>query len=286
MVKIITDSGSDITQNEAKELGIKVIPIVVIFDKDEYLDGVTMSNDEFYHRLSVNHEYSKTTQVNPATYQKAFEEELEKGNEVLCITLGSKLSGCYQSAIIARNILKDDRIHVVDSMAASVGQKNLVYLALECLKKGMDVASVASYLEKKREDIVVIAAVDTLEYLQKGGRISKAVAIIGNILAMKPVIELDDGQLKLAGKARGYKNAHNLLNKTIDKYHGIDFSLPLSVGYSGDNDELLQKYLEASKPIYESKIDHIPVLRIGATIGTHCGAGTVVLGFFRPENRK
>lgn len=281
MIKIITDSGSDIPQNEAEKLGIRVIPIVTIFDKEEFLDGVTITHEEFYHRMEDLHEYPKTTQVNPTTYQKAFEEELEKGNDVICITLGSKLSGCYQSALIAKDMIGSDKVHVVDSNSVCVGQRNLVYLALDCLAKNMGCDAIVSFLNKKKADIVVLAAVDTLEYLQKGGRISKTTAFIGNVLSIKPVIELEDGAIKIVGKARGYKNAHNLINKTIDKYDGIDFSLPLCVGYSGRSDDLLQKYLEASKPIYESYIQEVPVYGIGAAIGTHCGPGTIALSFFR-----
>lgn len=281
MVKIITDSGSDIPQEEANKLGIRVIPIVAIFEKDEFLDGVTITHEEFYHRMEDLHEYPKTTQVNPTTYQKVFEEELEKGNDVLCITLGSKLSGCYQSALIAKDMVGSEKVHVVDSNAVSVGQRNIVYLALQCLENKMDIDSIVTFIEKKKEDIVVLAAVDTLEYLQKGGRISKTTAFIGNVLSIKPVIELEDGAIKIVGKARGYKNAHNLINKTIDKYNGIDFSLPLCVGYAGKSDDLLRKYLEASKPIYESEIQEVPMYGIGAAIGTHCGPGTVALSFFR-----
>ena len=111
MIKIITDSGSDIPQNEAEKLGIRVIPIVTIFGKEEFLDGVTITHEEFYHRMEDLHEYPKTTQVNPTAYQKAFEEELEKGNDVICITLGSKLSGCYQSALIAKDMIGSDKVH-------------------------------------------------------------------------------------------------------------------------------------------------------------------------------
>lgn len=281
MVKIITDSGSDITQEEAKKLNICVIPIITVFSGVEYYDGVNISHEEFYKRLIDKKEYPKTTQVNPASYMKVFEKEISDGNEILCITLGSKLSGCYQSALIASSNFEKGKIHILDSNNVSVGQRNLVFLALDCLNKGMSVKQTFDILEEKKQYIVTIASLDTLEYLERGGRISKTTAIIGNMLSIKPVIELKNGTIKLIGKARGNKNAHNLLNKTLDKYGGIDFSLPISVGYSGLSSELLEKYLETNKDIYKNKINELPIYQIGAAIGTHCGPGTIVLSFFK-----
>ncbi len=283
MIKIITDSGSDISQEEAKKLNIEVIPIAALFSDQEYLDGVSISHDEFYKRLSEKKEFPKTTQVNPSSYMEAFEKEINNGNDVLCITLGSKLSGCYQSALLASNSFDKKKIHIFDSNSGSVGERNLVFLALECFKKGMSLDKTISYLEEKKKDSVTIAALDTLEYLERGGRISKTAAFFGTMLSIKPVIELKNGSIKLIGKARGYKNAHNLLTKTLEKYGGIDFSLPIAVGYSGQSKELLEKYLESNKEIYEDKIPEMPIYQIGAAIGTHCGPGTIVLSFFKKE---
>ena len=283
MITIITDSGSDIPQEEAKRLGIKVIPIITLFGNTEYRDGIDISYDEFYSRLENNHEFAKTTQVNPITYQEVFEEELDKGNEIICITIGSKLSGCFQSANIAKNSLNTDKISIVDSNSVCVGQRNLVYLAIGCLNKGMNRIEVVNFLESKKNDLVVLATVDTLEYLQKGGRISKTIAIIGGLLSIKPVIELQSGVIKLIGKARGYKNAHNMVSKVVEKYNGIDFSLPYSTAYSGNNRALLDKYLESNKELYKENTTSVPVYRIGAAIGTHCGPGTITLSFFKKK---
>lgn len=281
MIKIITDSGSDITQEEANRINIKVIPIVTIFSNVEYYDGVTISRDEFYHRLIDNKEYPKTTQVNPSSYMEAFEQEISSGNEILCITLGSKISGCYQSAILASSNFKKGKIHVFDSNSVSIGQRNFIYLALNCLNKGMTIEQTIAFLEEKKKYSITIASLDTLEYLERGGRISKTTAIIGNMFSIKPVIELKNGSIKLIGKARGYKNAHNLLTKTLEKYGGIDFSLPISVGYSGLSNELLEKYLESNKEVYQNNIKELPIYQIGAAIGTHCGPGTIVLSYFK-----
>ncbi len=284
MIRIITDSGCDIPVEEARRLSIRVIPILTIFDGKEYRDQIDISTDEFYRRLEVCHEYASTAQVNPAMYHQVFEEETKDGDEVLCLTLGSKLSGCYQSAMIAKNDFPDGKVTVIDTDSVSIGQRNLVYLALDYVNKGMSVSEIVPLIEKKKMDLVVLACVDTLEYLERGGRISKTAAFIGGILSIKPVIELIDGKIKLIGKARGYKNAHNQLVKAVEKYGGIDFSLPLSVGYSGSSRELLDKYVESSRHLYENQSEELQTYHIGAAIGTHCGPGAVVVSFFKGRN--
>lgn len=283
MVRIITDSGSDISQEEAKGLGIRVIPIITLFPDGEYRDGVDITIDDFYERLEKRHEFAKTTQVNPGMYHEAFEEEIKDGNEILCLTLGSRLSGCYQSALIAKNDFPDAKITIIDTYSVCVGQRNLVYLALEDIRKGMNMEETVRHLEAMKKRLVVIASVDTLEYLLKGGRISKTTAFLGSILSIKPVIELQDGVIKMIGKARGYKNAHNMLVKVVEKYGGIDFAMPFACGYSGSDRSMLEKYLESSKPLYENDTKEVPVYRIGSAIGTHCGPGAIAVSFFRKD---
>lgn len=277
MIKIITDSGSDIPQEEAKRLNIKVIPLTMILNSHEYKDGVDFSLDEFYKLIKKN--YPSTTQVNPLSYQEAFQEEIDKGNEILCMTISSKLSGCYQSAMIAKNNFSS--VTVFDTNSVCIGQRNLVYLALSLIKEGKNMDEILSILEKKKKDVVLFASLDNLDHLVKGGRISPSAAIIGTILSIKPVIELIDGTIVVAGKARGYKNAHNMLVKMIEKYHGIDFSLPVSIAYSGNSRDMLDKYLESSKYIYEGKISQLPIYRIGSAIGSHAGEGAIAVSFFK-----
>jgi DegV family protein with EDD domain len=283
MIKIITDSGCDISQEEAKRFNIKVIPIITIFSNKEFLDGVDITPDEFYSRLEEKKEFAKTTQVNPGMYQQAFEEEINQGNEVLCLTLGSKLSGCHQSAMLASNSIPSVKISILDTNSVCVGQRNLVYAALEDIQKGMNLSEITKDLEQKKKRLVVLASVDTLEYLVRGGRISKTAAMIGTLFSIKPVIELQDGLIRIIGKARGYKNAHNLLTKTIEKQGGIDFSLPYATAYSGREHDLLDKYLSEAQNLYMGKTTEVPVYRIGAAIGTHCGPGAVAVSFFRKE---
>lgn len=280
MITIITDSASDISQEEAESLHIRVLPITIIFDGKDYLDSVTISQDEFYQRLTVDKEFPKTAQINPACFQKAFQEEVDKGNEVLCITLGAKLSGTYQSANIAAMEFQD-KVLVVDSDNVCIAERNLVYLAIQDIQKGMSLKDIREHLDQKKKDLVIMAAVDTLEYLERGGRISKAAAFFGNMLSIKPVVAVKEGEVKLIGKARGYKNAHNLLTQLLKKGTKIDFSLPYAVAYSGNDKSLLNKYLETNKELYQDK--NLPIYRIGPTIGTHIGDGAVAVSFFKED---
>ena len=280
MISIITDSASDISQEEAKNLNIRVLPITIIFDGKDYLDGVSISHDDFYKRLTVDKEFPKTAQINPSVFENAFQEEIDKGNEVLCITLGAKLSGTYQSANIAAQSFSD-KVCVVDSDNVCIAQRNLVFLALKDIQEGKKLDEIKEHLDQKKKDLVIMAAVDTLEYLERGGRISKAAAFFGSMLSIKPVVAVKEGEVRLIGKARGYKNAHNLLTQLLNKGTKIDFSLPYAVAYSGCDKSLLNKYLETNKELYQDK--NLPIYSIGATIGTHVGNGAVAVSFFKED---
>ncbi len=280
MISIITDSASDISQEEAKNLNIRVLPITIIFDGKDYLDGVSISHDDFYKRLTVDKEFPKTAQINPSVFENAFQEEIDKGNEVLCITLGAKLSGTYQSANIAAQSFSD-KVCVVDSDNVCIAQRNLVFLALKDIQEGKKLDEIKEHLDQKKKDLVIMAAVDTLEYLERGGRISKAAAFFGSMLSIKPVVAVKEGEVRLIGKARGYKNAHNLLTQLLNKGTKIDFSLPYAVAYSGCDKCLLNKYLETNKELYQDK--NLPIYSIGATIGTHVGNGAVAVSFFKED---
>lgn len=282
MIKIITDSGCDIPQDEAKMLGIKVIPIITSFQGEEFLDGVTLTHEEFYKRLAESDTLPKTTQVNPSIYDQAFKEEIDQGNEVLCITLGSKLSGCFQSANIAKASYMD-KVRIIDSNNVCIAQRNLVMLALDLIKQGKSISDIESILNKEKENICILASLDTLEYLQKGGRISKTVAFIGSILAVKPVVSVKEGEVKLIGKARGYKNVHNLLMQFVEKTGGINFSKPLALAYSGTSKDMLEKYIQNSKALYKDYQNELSIYQIGCAIGTHVGPGAVCVSYFKKK---
>ena len=210
---------------------------------------------------------------------KEFNKAKEAGEAAVVITLASKFSGTYQSAMIAAAEYED--IYVVDSSSAAMGSGILVELAFRMIDEGKNAEQIAKALEEEKKMIVLVALVDTLEYLKKGGRISKAVAFAGGMLNIKPVLSVIDGEINMLGKARGSKMGNNLLVQEIDKAGGIDFSKPVLLGYSGISDALLKKYIEDSRHIWEGNLNEVRYTTVGSVIGTHAGPGAVVVAFFK-----
>jgi DegV family protein with EDD domain len=204
---------------------------------------------------------------------------VEAGDTVVAITLSAKLSGTYQSAVIAAAEFPG-RVFVIDSASAAIGTGILIEYALQLVDEGLSAEEIAQKLLAQRERIYVVAMLDTLEYLKKGGRISKTVAFAGELLSIKPVVSIEGGEVKLLGKARGSKQGNNLLVKQIQAAGGVDFSMPLLLGYTGLSDVLLQKYITDSAILWESYRKELPRTLIGSVIGTHVGPGAVAVAFF------
>ena len=275
--RIIVDSTADLVP-EIKER-VHIVPLTVHFGDEEYIDGVTIDHETFYNRLIESDVLPTTSQATPDAFVKEFDKIKEAGEEAVVITLASKFSGTYQSAMIAAS--EYENIYVVDSTSAAMGSGILVELAFKLLDEGKKAAEIALILEEEKKKIVVVALVDTLEYLKKGGRISKAVAFAGGVLNIKPVLSVIDGEINMLGKARGSKMGNNLLVQEIDKAGGIDFTKPVLLGYSGISDALLLKYIEDSRHIWEGNLNEVRYTSVGSVIGTHAGPGAVVVAFFK-----
>lgn len=280
-VRIITDSGCDIVGADNPQLD--VLPLSITFGSTVYADGVDLSHEHFYELLVEGDELPKTGQVNPYAFAQAIERAEHDGFEPLIITLSAKLSGTYQSACMAASEASLP-VRVVDSGHVTVSERILVEYALGLAKKGLGVEEIAARVEAARERVVVIGLLDTLEYLRRGGRISAAAGAFGEMLSIKPVITIENGEVKMLGRARGSKNGRNLLNQQIEASRGIDFSMPVALGYAGLSDTLLQKYIRDSRALWEAYPgDELPVHTVGATIGTHVGPGAIALAYFEPE---
>lgn len=275
--RIIVDSTTELMPEYRER--VKVIPLIVRFGEEEYIDGVTIDHKTFYEKLIESDVLPATSQANPDTFMRAFDEIKAAGESAVVITLSSKLSGTYQSAIIAAEDY--DNIYVVDSGTVTIGASILTELALKYLDEGMDARAVADKLEEDKKKIHIVALVDTLEYLKKGGRISKTVAFAGTLLNIKPVISVTNGEINMLGKARGSKMGNNLLVQEIEKAGGIDFSKPVLLGYSGLSDILLKKYIEDSRHIWDSNLESVRYTTIGSVIGTHAGPGAIAVAFFK-----
>lgn len=281
-VKIISDSACDISQQEAQKLGIIVMPLKTMIDGTEYLDGVTISTEEFYEKLEVCKELPTTSQLTPAEFEDVLRPIQDAGDEAVVITLSGKLSGTAQSACIAAS-LAGDEIWVVDSGNVTIGQSILVRYAVRLRDQGMSGRTIAEELEHVKSRICLLARVDTLEYLMRGGRLSRTAAIAGTVLNLKPVLCVEDGEIKVLGKARGSQKSNNMLTEFIGKKGGIDFDMPVMLAYSGLDDALLKGYIENSRALWEDHFASLPITTIGSTISTHAGPGAIAVAFFKKE---
>ena len=282
MIKILIDSASDIDLEEANNKGISMIPMEVNFGDDLYLDGVNLSHKEFFEKLIESAELPKTSQINEYRWAEEFEKLTANGDQVIAITISSKLSGTFNCAKTAAKKFAG-KVFVVDSLSAAIGERILCDYALKLVKNRKSAEEIVAELNEKKKKIQIIAVVDTLKYLRKGGRISSVAALTGEMFSIKPVISVINGEVKLVGKAIGSKKSNNLLMQLVEKCGGIDFDMPYGLVYSGLNDEYLQKYLRDSEALWKANINNtkdIPVYQIGSTIGTHVGPNAIGVSFF------
>ena len=277
-VQIIVDSTADLTPEVAARL--KVVPLTVHFGDEEYVDGITINHKEFYEKLVESDVMPSTSQASPAAFETVYEEVTKNGDTAVVLTVASKLSGTWQSAMIAAEEYAG-KVFVVDTGTVAIASGILAELALQLADEGLSAQEIADRTQEERENVRVIAMLDTLEYLKRGGRISKTAAFAGSLLSIKPVVTIQDGEIAILGKARGSKQGNNLLVSEINKAGGVDFTKPVLLGYTGLSDVLLQKYIEDSKALWEDGTDSLRTTIIGSVIGTHAGPGAIAVAFFR-----
>ena len=276
-VRIVIDS----TVDAAPELAgrFAVVPLTVNFGAQEFIDGIDITHQEFYNRLIESDVLPTTSQATPAAFDAVLSKIAAAGDTAVVITLAHQLSGTCQSARLAAGEYRE--FYVVDSGSVTIGAGILAEYALNCADRGMTAREVAAALEEKKKDICLIAMLDTLEYLKRGGRISATVAFAGGLLNIKPVVDIKDGVIHILGKARGSRQGNNLLVQEIGKAGGIDFSQPILLGYAGLTDALLQKYIADSASLWENGTDSLRYTTIGSVVGTHVGPGAIAAAFFR-----
>lgn len=277
-VKILIDSASDISMAEAKELGVIMMPMIISFGDQDYNDGVDLLPTEFYEKLIESDVMPKTSQISQYRFEEAFEEYTKNGDTLVVITISSKLSGTYNSAKLASENFVG-KVFVVDSLSAAIGERLLCQYGLRLIDEGLSAQEVANKLDVAKNKINIIAIVNTLEYLKKGGRISSAVTFAGSMLSIKPVLSVVDGKVELIGKAIGSKKATNHLNRIVEE-KGVDFSMPYGVLWAGLDRSVLDKYIKDSAALWQDYTDNIPSYILGGTIGTHVGPGAVGVAFF------
>lgn len=275
MIRIITDSTSDISRERGEALGIDIVPLGVIFGEETFLDGVTITAKEFYQKLQGVTELPKTSQVTPYQFETLFKKYIDQGDEIIGIFISHKMSGTYQSATIASDICPE-RIHIIDSMNVTVCLGLLVEEAVKLKNTGATAKEIVDKIESIKDNLRLFAVVDTLKYLQMGGRISSTSALVGNLLDINPIIGIYEGFVESVAKTRGKKAAYRWIEKRVQE-EKIDTDYP--VRFADSNSP------EMMKDFYEYISDKIEMgestfAEIGPVVGTHAGPGAVCIAYF------
>ena len=277
-VRIIVDSTADLPQHLKGKL--ETVPLTIHFGDQEYIDGVTISNKEFYEKLVSDPNLPSTSQAIPSDFEGVFRKVVEAGDTAVVITIASKLSGTYQSAIIAAEDF-EGKIFVVDSQNVAITAGILAEYACELVREGKTASQIAEILTQIREKLCLVAVVDTLEYLKRGGRVSKTVAFAGGLLSIKPVIGVFDGEIQMLSKARGNRQANQQLLKEIEATGGVDYEKPVLLGYTGTEDTLLQKFMEETADFWADHPGQLRSTIVGSVVGIHAGPGAVAVAYFK-----
>lgn len=269
MIRIIVDSSADYSQEELKEKNMEQVSLIINVGEKSYRGGVEITADELYEMLIDGSEFPKTSQPSPQDFAEIFEDAKEKGDSVLCILLSSGLSGTLQSATIAKGMVDYEDIYLIDSLAATHLIRVMADYACELRDKGMSVEEIVSAVRELQPRVKVLAGVDTLEYLYRGGRLSKASAVIGELANLKPIITLmEDGTLSVVGKCIGRNKAISYITKAMEeKKMDTNFPVYSIYAYGAENTEKLEQKLETMGIHCEKR------LQLGATIGVHVGPG-------------
>ena len=269
-VQIITDSTCDLTLEEARNLNVHMIHMRVVFEDAVYTDGVDIDKAQFYEKQAESKTLPKTTQVNPQEYCDAFQPLLDTGDEVMAVIMSSKLSGTYQSACIAKELVDGgERLHIVDSLNVTIGEGLLVREAVRLRDAGKSAAEIAAELEQLRHRVRFVAFIGTMKYLKMGGRISSTTAVVGTMLNISPVVAIVDGEVKSVGQVRGKQK---ILSYTLDfaKEYPVDTRHGVMFGHS--------RCLETMEPYRDKVVQALGIQNyewdeLGAVIGVHSGPG-------------
>ncbi len=269
MLRILIDSAADYLPADAAKKNIEFIPLTVTLDGTPYQDGVDLTTDEYYDKLSRAAEFPKTSQPSPQAFADIFQNVKDKGDEMICITLAAALSGTYQSANIAKKMVEYDRIHIINAKTATCAIRVLADYARDLADQGVSTLEIVDKVKALREKVKIYAILNTLEYLYKGGRLSKGAATIGEMVSLKPIITLDsEGAIMVPGKCVGKNKATMFVMKALDTVE-VDTSFPFYTIYTlgTENCEHLEKKLDTAGYSIADR------LQIGATIGSHIGPG-------------
>ncbi|HLX56053.1 MAG TPA: DegV family protein [Ktedonobacteraceae bacterium] len=275
-VRIVTDSTADIPVEVANALGIAVVPLTVFFGDEAYLDGIELDNAGFYRKLQASKELPRTSQPSPASFQDAYTRLIDEGAEaIFSVHLSSKLSGTYQSACAARDSLPENTRHIpieiIDSRSISVGMSRAIMLAAEEARKGVGLDEIKAHALDQLSRSHILAVLDTLEYVKRGGRIGGARAMLGNMLSVKPIVSLKDGEVVAVEQPRTRSKAYTRVAQLLAETGKIEYA-----SIAEASEEVGHQLAEVIKTIYSGDL---PIYRLGAALGTHTGPGTAAIAY-------
>lgn len=273
-VRVLTDSTSDILPTEAEALGITIVPLTVFFGDEAFLDNIELDNAAFYRKLQASKNLPRTSQPSPAKFQEAYVRLIDEGADgILSVHLSSKLSGTYQSARTAVDSLPEDgkkiSIEVIDSQSISVGMSRAIIHAAEEAKRGGDLATITAHVKDELARTRILAVLDTLEYVRRGGRIGSATALLGNALSVKPIISLKDGEVVTIERPRTRSKAYARIAQMVSEMGNVEH---ISIA---EADEEVGKQL--AQVVHEVYPYEIPRYKLGGVLGTHTGPGTAAI---------
>ena len=271
MIKIICDSISDLPIEIIEKYNIDIVPLTVIFDNKEYLAGETLTTKEFYKILRDTDIMPKTSQATYVQFKSAF-EKYDENTEIIYIAGSSTASGTYQSSMLAKND-GHDNVSIFDTQNLSIGSALFVIKACEMVENGCSIEEIILSLEKLKNDVEVVFSVDTLEYLKMGGRISSTKAALGNLLSIKPILEVKDGLVVQKSQVRGKKQIYSTLAKTIVEKFGKNLKSRTIIIGCGDNIEDLEIMKESLEK--EAEISNVYFVNIGCVVCSHSGPGVM-----------
>ena len=274
MIKLVIDSTSEIGVEEAKELGITLIPMKVVFDDEEYLVGVNLTTQESYDKLGSSKNLPKTTQINYTEYVDAVKPILDKGDQVFAMCLSSELSGSFNNLKLAQSELGSENFEAFDTLSVTFAYKALVLEAMKLIKNGVTLRELKAEMERLRAKLRLYAIIDNVKYLIKGGRLSQGKGLMATALNIKPIVAIENGKVEVIGKAVGFNMALKSFCKLIKN---VDLSRTMFSGHAEAMDKA-QKMIETIKDSLGLNFDNL--CEIGAVIGTHAGPGTVGVVYF------
>lgn len=276
-ITLITDSTCDLTPDQLSQMGIPFAPLKVLFKDKEYVDKVDLTNAQFYGLMAESKELPTTSQVNPGEFYDLFSKELEMGNQVVGIFLSSELSGTYNSAVVAKEMIGSDAIHLIDSRTTSFALGLMVIKLKQKLDEGATVETLMQYAQSLVASSKLFGMLDTLENLKKGGRLSSGTAMIGKMLNLKPIITVKDGIVAMAEKARGSRKGLSWMIEQLAQAYPNGEIEELAIAHANSLDKLEDiKALILER--FSVKVIH--EIEIGTVVGTHTGEGAIGLTYF------